>query len=97
MPVAKNIISFPDLKKRGAVIRKHDMEGIEGKPYILLVNHASLVDLNLKCAESIDIDTGLSGLWGFLNLWIGLSGKYREALYNGGLLCYNEKTVKKSE
>lgn len=53
--------------------------------------------LNLKCAESIDIDTGLSGLWGFLNLWIGLSGKYREALYNGGLLCYNEKTVKKSE
>ena len=53
--------------------------------------------LNMKCAESIDIDTGLSGLWGFLNLWIGLSGKYREALYNGGLLCYNEKTVKKSE
>ena len=47
MPVAKNIISFPDLKKRGAVIRKHDMEEIEGKPYILLVNHASLVDLNL--------------------------------------------------
>ena len=46
MPVAKNIISFPDLKKRGAVIRKHDMEDIEGKPYILLVNHASLVDLN---------------------------------------------------
>ncbi|MBE6541266.1 MAG: hypothetical protein E7672_02335 [Ruminococcaceae bacterium] len=44
---AKYIISFPDLKKRKAVIRKHNMEGIEGKPFILLVNHASLVDLNL--------------------------------------------------
>ena len=47
MHVAKGIISFPDLKKRGAVIEKIDMEGIEGKPYILLINHASLVDLNL--------------------------------------------------
>ncbi|MBR4960310.1 MAG: 1-acyl-sn-glycerol-3-phosphate acyltransferase, partial [Clostridia bacterium] len=47
MPVAKGIISFPDLKKRGAVIRKHDMEALEGKPYLLLCNHASLVDLNL--------------------------------------------------
>ena len=32
----KIIISFPDLKRRKAVIRKHDMEDIEGKPYILL-------------------------------------------------------------
>jgi len=47
MPVAKGIISFPDLKKRGAVIRRHDMEELEGKPYLLLCNHASLVDLNL--------------------------------------------------
>lgn len=47
MYAAKYIISFPDLKKRKAVIRKHDMDGIEDKPYILLVNHASLVDLNL--------------------------------------------------
>ena len=47
MSVAKGIISFPDLKKRGAVIRKHDMEELEGKPYIILVNHASLVDLNI--------------------------------------------------
>ena len=46
-PVAKGILSFPDLKKRGAVIRKHNMEGIEDKPYILLVNHSSLVDLNM--------------------------------------------------
>ena len=31
-PVAKGILSFPDLKKRGAVIRKHNMEDIEDKP-----------------------------------------------------------------
>jgi len=47
MGLAKGIISFPDLKKRGAVIRKHDMENIEGKPYILLVTHSSMVDFNL--------------------------------------------------
>ena len=47
MYAAKYLISFPDLKKRGAVIRKHDMEGIEGKPYILLVNHSSMVDFNI--------------------------------------------------
>ena len=48
MYAAKYIISFPDLKKRGAVIRKSDgMKELEGKPYLLLVNHASLVDLNL--------------------------------------------------
>lgn len=47
MYAAKYIISFPDLKKRGAVIRKHDMEEIDGKPYILLVNHSSMVDFNL--------------------------------------------------
>ena len=48
MYVAKYVVSFPDLKKRGAVIRKsEDMKELEGKPYLLLVNHASLVDLNL--------------------------------------------------
>lgn len=47
MYVAKGILSFPDLKKRGARIEKIDMEGLEGKPYLLLCNHASLVDLNL--------------------------------------------------
>ncbi len=45
--LAKGIISFPDLKKRGAVIRKHNMESLEGKPYILLVTHSSMVDFNL--------------------------------------------------
>jgi len=44
---AKAIISFPDLKKRKAVIRKHGMEKIEGKPYILLITHSSMVDFNL--------------------------------------------------
>ena len=43
----KIIISFPDLKRRKAVIRKHDMEDIEGKPYILLMTHSSMVDFNL--------------------------------------------------
>ncbi len=47
MHVAKGIISFPDLKKRGARIEKIGMEELEGKPYLLLVNHASLVDLNM--------------------------------------------------
>ncbi|MBQ4354190.1 MAG: hypothetical protein IJC71_04775 [Clostridia bacterium] len=44
---AKAIISFPDLKKRKAVIRKHDMEQLEGKPYLLLITHSSMVDFNL--------------------------------------------------
>lgn len=47
MSLAKGIISFPDLKKRGTVIRKNGMDGIEGKPYLLLINHASMVDFNL--------------------------------------------------
>ncbi len=47
MYVAKYFISFPDLRKRGAVIRRHDMEQLDGKPYLLLVTHSSLVDLNL--------------------------------------------------
>lgn len=45
--LAKRVISFPDMKKRGAVVRKHNMDGIEGKPYILLVTHSSMVDFNV--------------------------------------------------
>ena len=47
MGLAKNIISKPDLKKRGAVIEKRNMESLEGKPYLLLVTHSSMVDFNL--------------------------------------------------
>lgn len=47
MSLAKIIISWPDLKKRGAVIKKTDMEDLEGKPYLLLVTHSSMVDFNL--------------------------------------------------
>ena len=45
--LAKTILCRPDLKTRQATIRKHGMEELEGKPYLLLINHASLVDLNL--------------------------------------------------
>lgn len=47
MSAAKWIISWPDLKKRGAVLTKTNMEEIEGKPYLLLVTHSSMVDFNL--------------------------------------------------
>ena len=47
MRLAKEIISFPDLRKRKAVITKVGMEEIEGKPYLLLVTHSSMVDFNL--------------------------------------------------
>lgn len=47
MGLAKLIISWPDLKKRGAVLTKTNMEDIEGKPYLLLVTHSSMVDFNL--------------------------------------------------
>ncbi len=45
--LAKYILSFPDLKKRDAVLRKISMEELEGKPYILFVTHSSMVDFNL--------------------------------------------------
>ncbi len=45
--LAKNIISRPDLKKRNAIISKIGMEEYEGKPYLLLVTHSSMVDFNL--------------------------------------------------
>ena len=47
MYAAKYIISWPDLKKRGAKLEKIRMEGIEDKPYLLLVTHSSMVDFNL--------------------------------------------------
>lgn len=43
---AKLFISFPDLKKRGFVLTKINMEGIRG-PYLLLVTHSSMVDFNV--------------------------------------------------
>ena len=39
---SKHLISWPDLKKRGAVITKTDMKELEGKPYLLLVTHLSI-------------------------------------------------------
>ncbi len=47
MGVAKGLISWPDLKKRGAVIRRHDMEALDGRPYLLFITHSSMVDFNL--------------------------------------------------
>lgn len=47
MNVAKWVISWPDLKKRGAVLKKINVEGIEDKPYLMLVTHSSMVDFNL--------------------------------------------------
>ena len=47
MGLAKGIISFPDLRKRKAKLSKVEMEEIEGKPYLLLVTHSSMVDFNL--------------------------------------------------
>lgn len=52
MSVAKGIISWPDLKKRGAVLTKTNMEGIEDKPYLMLVTHSSMVDFNLMLKAS---------------------------------------------
>ena len=44
--VAKEIISKPDLKKRGFELKKTGMETIQG-PYLLLVTHSSMVDFNI--------------------------------------------------
>ena len=45
--VAQTVISWPDLKKRGAKLVRTNMEALDGKPYLLLINHASKVDLNM--------------------------------------------------
>lgn len=47
MFLAKQILSFPDLKRRGFILEKRGMEEIEGKPYLLLVTHSSMVDFNI--------------------------------------------------
>ena len=44
-PIAK--LGGVDLKKRGAVIRRHDMEALDGRPYLLFITHSSMVDCNL--------------------------------------------------
>ena len=45
--VAKTVISWPDLKKRNAKLTRTNMEALDGEPYLLLINHASKVDLNM--------------------------------------------------
>ncbi len=47
LSLAKGIISFPDLKKRNAKITRENMDELDGKPYLLLVTHSSMVDFNL--------------------------------------------------
>ncbi len=44
--IAKHLISFPDLKKRNAKLTRTNMEDLDGKPYILLVTHSSMVDFH---------------------------------------------------
>ena len=46
MSVAKNVISFPDLKKRDFKLTKINMDNVTG-PYLLLVTHSSMVDFNI--------------------------------------------------
>ena len=45
--MAKLFISWPDLKKRKCKVEKIKMEELENGPYILLVNHSSMVDFNI--------------------------------------------------
>ncbi len=52
MSWAKAILSWPDLRKRGAVLTKTNMEDIEDKPYLMLVTHSSMVDFNLMLKAS---------------------------------------------
>lgn len=47
MGVAKHIISIPDLKNRQYKLERRGMEELDGKPYLLLINHASMVDFNV--------------------------------------------------
>lgn len=49
---AKWIISQPDLKKRGFQLEKIGMEGVENKPYLLLVTHSSMVDFNIMVVST---------------------------------------------
>jgi len=47
MWVAKKVLSFPDLKNRDFTLTKSGMEDLEGKPYLMLVTHSSMVDFNV--------------------------------------------------
>lgn len=47
MFLAKRILSFPDLKTRDFTLTKIGMEELEGKPYLMLVTHSSMVDFNV--------------------------------------------------
>lgn len=46
MTLAKHILSWPDLKKRGFILTKTNMENVKA-PYLLLVTHSSMVDFNV--------------------------------------------------
>ena len=46
MTLAKRILSWPDLKKRGFTYEKINMENIK-PPYLLLSTHGSMVDFNI--------------------------------------------------
>lgn len=46
MTMAKRILSFPDLNKRGFTWEKIDMEDLK-PPYLLLSTHGSMVDFNI--------------------------------------------------
>ncbi len=46
LTLAKWIISWPDLRKRGFQLLRNDMEGVK-EPYLLLVTHSSMVDFNI--------------------------------------------------
>ena len=60
MNVAKEIISRPDLKKRGFQLKKTDMNLIQG-PYLLLVTHSSMVDFNVMLLAT-EPNTNLCGV-----------------------------------
>ncbi len=46
LTLAKWVISWPDLRKRGFKLLRNDMEGVR-EPYLLLVTHSSMVDYNI--------------------------------------------------
>ena len=46
MTMAKRVLSWPDLKKRGFTYEKINMENLK-PPYLLLSTHGSMVDFNI--------------------------------------------------
>lgn len=57
MWLAKQIISWPDLKKRNFTYETVNMEGLK-PPYLLLCNHASMVDFSimLRCTHPYPVN-----------------------------------------